>query len=705
MNFLKRALDILIFSSAVLLAFLLVFDTYLNFPSLVIWIGRWHPLILHFPIVLIVITIIQYWRKDPYIFWFLSITTLLTLASAISGFLLSREMGAEGSLLQFHQWLGVLVAGTMAIWYWTSSGNLFSGRTIVVLQSLIVLLVVATGHYGGMITHGEDFLTLGSKEVEEIKALPNDPVVFEHVIQPIIDQKCVACHNSNKTKGKLLLTSFDALLQGGKSGLAIDQLQPENSLLHQRIHLPSENEEHMPPPNEEQLTEQELTLLSEWIFNGSDPAITFSELNDSSKSRTLIAALIEESNKYQWQDLPSVSQEQILDRSTSYISIMRRYDRSDALDVIMYPHVDYSTDDVESLKGIEKNIVSLNLSNLELSKKNMQRINSMENLELLDLSFTSLDETLFAELRPLPKLKELKINGTDLGSTSINQMTRFDALQKLYAFNTGIEEGDMNDEDVQQYQFQVVNVSLQAKQFKSVLPPPSIEDLQYFFRDPFKIYLHHPLEGINIHYTTDGETPTTSSPKSMDSILVTEDVELKYFASKEGWEDSEIDSVVIINAGPMPDDYELVHVPNPKYVGRGDRLLFDLDKGPDNFGDSAWMAYIDHSFILNCSWDDPQDLSKVILSTLVNTDPSIFPPEEIIVRGGASKGEMKVLSVLRPKRLKERYYSPSDYIKCEFEQTTLKFLQIEVKPLRKIPNWHQQKGKGGWFFIDEVIIG
>jgi hypothetical protein len=44
--------------------------------------------------------------------------------------------------------------------------------------------------------------------------------------------------------------------------------KPELSLLIQRIHLPLEEEEHMPPKNKLQLTEEELEILSLWVSSG-----------------------------------------------------------------------------------------------------------------------------------------------------------------------------------------------------------------------------------------------------------------------------------------------------------------------------------------------------------------------------------------------------------------------------------------------------
>ena len=123
MIFLKRILDYAIFTCVILLTFFLVFEQYLEMPGLVGWLGRWHPLVLHFPIVLILVTVIQYWRKDNYFEWYLNLTTFFTLITAITGFILSLEGSAKGNLLLTHQWLGVSVAYLMAIWYWVNQND------------------------------------------------------------------------------------------------------------------------------------------------------------------------------------------------------------------------------------------------------------------------------------------------------------------------------------------------------------------------------------------------------------------------------------------------------------------------------------------------------------------------------------------------------------------------------------------------------
>ena len=173
---------------------------------------------------------------------------------------------------------------------------------------------------------------------------------------------------------------------------------------------------------------------------------------------------------------------------------------------------------------------------------------------------------------------------------------------------------------------------------------------------------------------------------------------------KEGWVSSALDSVSFLKTSQEPLNYKLEHSPDPKYIGRGRSLLFDLGKGPTNFGDSAWMAFKDHFFILTCEFDQEVTFNNIVLSSIIHTDPHLFPPSSIQILGGLNKNNMKVLGSLKPEQPGDRLNQQFKYYECKVNPIPIKHIKIIVKPLRKIPAWHQGKGEIGWFFIDEVVF-
>ncbi|MCG8309797.1 MAG: hypothetical protein MI975_20545 [Cytophagales bacterium] len=696
--FIRKLFNYSIFSLAVFLIFVLVFEPFLEFPRLVSWIGHFHPVILHFPIVLILIAIVQSWRKDPYAEWYIASTALLTLLSAITGFILSLEGGTKGNLILLHQWLGVTVALAVVFWYYWQSrlSKNFGG----VLHGVLAALIVLTGHYGGMVTHGKDFLSFSENANAESKVLPEDPNVYKDIVQPIFDNKCVACHNPNKSKGGLVLTDFASLSKGGESGSVFDR---ERGLIH-RLGLPIDHEDHMPPADEDQLNDDELEIIKGWFKRGAREDLFYSQIGSDEPSFGIIGQMIAQSDLKAWNKLPEISNDKIEDLTSEYCTIRRLYHKSNALQVLVFPHGDFGMKDLKHLDPIAKNIVELKLSNLPIGVQEMNYIGRFENIEWLDLSNSSIGNASLASLQKLGNLEKLKVYNTQLDDGALAHLSRLDRLSELYIYGTNFTEQGIEQLKNAGPGLSVIDYAIEALQFKSVLPPPVLDPHRYFFRDPFYVKIEHPLTGINIKYSLDLSDPGNGSSFAKDSFLIDRNYTIKYMATKEGWESSPVDSVRFLRSEIEPARFELENLPDEKYLGTGKSLLFDLEKGSGDFGDDAWMAFKNNAFILNCTLERETTLSEIVLSSLVNTDPYIFPPSTIEIYGGMRSGELSKLNRTVPEVLKERSELHFEYYRCKLRSTPVKYLKIVVKPLDKIPVWHQGKGERGWFFIDEVVL-
>jgi WD40 repeat protein len=80
----------------------------------------------------------------------------------------------------------------------------------------------------------------------------------------LLKAECFACHNQEKKKGGLVLTSRERLLEGGDSGLVVVPGKLEESSLA-RVLL-KDADPHMPPKR--QLTDAQIKVVREWIRDG-----------------------------------------------------------------------------------------------------------------------------------------------------------------------------------------------------------------------------------------------------------------------------------------------------------------------------------------------------------------------------------------------------------------------------------------------------
>jgi hypothetical protein len=204
------------------------------------------------------------------------------------GLFLSREGGYNEQDLQLHKWFGATTCYLGALLLIVQRKNKVFKATLIV--GVVVLMV--TGHYGAMMTHGENYV-LGPLLTKKQETLPTEnATAFQAVIEPLFDRKCSSCHNETKAKGRLVLTSFDHIMKGGKSGRLWDANDVDNSLLMTRLLLPLSDKKHMPPKDKTQLTTEEMAFVSMWLKRGADTQKKLGAYAESDSLKLLAVKLI-----------------------------------------------------------------------------------------------------------------------------------------------------------------------------------------------------------------------------------------------------------------------------------------------------------------------------------------------------------------------------------------------------------------------------
>src|SRR5436190_4692710 len=273
MQIFKKIGESILFGGIFFLLFILAFEQKLMLPTWLKVVGRMHPVFLHFPIVLLLLSFFTLWLplknpQDPWLNILRLVAALAATITAIMGLLLSLEEDQSLSVLQWHKWFGVSVALLGFIFYHTHhyfSRKKLAGKSFTVIAAIGIIL---TGHFGADITHGDNYLL--APVTNEKKIVPLDKaIVYDDVIKPILQEKCITCHGESAMKGGLLLADTTSILKGGKTGPLFIAGQAPLSLLIKRIHLPLEDKHHMPPKTKAQLTDDEAALLYAWIQSGA----------------------------------------------------------------------------------------------------------------------------------------------------------------------------------------------------------------------------------------------------------------------------------------------------------------------------------------------------------------------------------------------------------------------------------------------------
>ena len=103
---------------------------------------------------------------------------------------------------------------------------------------------------------------------DAIHAAKTSPVNFVAHVKPVLEAKCVMCHNRKALPGHMSLESRTQALRSGTLGTFIVPGHPESSLLIVNVKSAHQNISVMPAVGE-RLTKDEYAILTKWVQEGA----------------------------------------------------------------------------------------------------------------------------------------------------------------------------------------------------------------------------------------------------------------------------------------------------------------------------------------------------------------------------------------------------------------------------------------------------
>lgn len=428
--------------------------------SIVDFIGRFHPVLVHLPIGILLIGVLLHWLSKREQFQSIrpavTVTLLLGVISAIlsciTGWFLGLNDEYDTTILERHRWMGVGVA-VVATVYYLAYAEKFSlrlkSRVLTIVSIVLVLLITFTGHLGGTLTHGEGFLSFdgGNGKIEEVrKIIPDvqEAMVYDDIIQPILQNKCYTCHGPSKQKGKLRLDSREAMEKGGEDGEALIAGDSKKSLLYTRLVMDILEKEHMPPKGKPQPSEAEVTLINWWISTGAHFDQQVKTIPQEEHIKPLLLALqsdqIHEPVKPDVPDAPvgKASEQTIAQLKENGVTIMPVAENSNYLSVSFYSADTVNADVLKLLESISPQLVWLKLNDTPVDDETIKTIGKLQTLTRLNLANTSVTDNGLVSLQSLGKLQYLNLTGTKVTSKGLQVLSSLPELTAIYLYKTDI---------------------------------------------------------------------------------------------------------------------------------------------------------------------------------------------------------------------------------------------------------------------------
>ena len=676
--------------------------------DILLWFGKLHPLVLHFPIVIGIAIVIyflffQHKALEENTEKFILVgNALMASMVALLGLFLSKQDAYDNDTLNLHKWGGLSI--TLISWLLIYIKKFATNyKKIIALGYLLVLLFFT--HQGALLTHGENALSIPTPAVVvvEVKTVDSSLTVYEKAIAPILTQKCVSCHGPDKVKGKLQLQSPELILKGGKDGNILNGIQNEEALILQRIHLPNADEKHMPPIDKLQLTLEELTLLNKWVKAGGNFTKKISEL---AKTDSLaILAMAYKAPAKGSGDKKNTAPD-LKEFNSNYLTVNYLFSGSEEIEVNFFQGSFYKIEQLKNLEKIKDKIVSLNMQGMPITKEDLAIILQFTKLKKLNLNYTKLTLNDLQPLKSINSLMNLSICGMD-----VNQNTLAKFLEKAPFTEINIWTNHSSKKEFQQLSASnkkvkiIIGDNLDAEIIK--LTSPIIDQDSSIIVNSLDVLVKHFLKGTVVRYTTDGTEPDSlSSPIYTKKLHFTKNTILKTKAFKPGWLSSDMVQKTFYKSEIHPDTIYFVTNPHKKYPGIGAKTLIDYELGEQNFSNGKWLAYKDTTMKFVIGFKQARPLQEAHFNAFVDNGSYIFPILSIMIEGSNDGKQFKKLNEARFPSLKETdVVRENKSFSCSIpEGAAYKYYKFTLLNLKKLPKWHPGKGTPAWIFVDELFL-
>lgn len=409
------------------------------------FLGRFHPLIVHLPIGLILLVPVleiagacQPGLREAAGF-VLGLGFLGCLAAVTLGYLLAYGSGDAGAGVTRHMWggitltIGVLVCLLARPW-WTSGSV---PRVYPALLTCVLLMLAWTAHQGGSLTYGRSYLTkympvpmkrwlmLGSVQA---KTVPGS--FYAMHINPIFDANCVTCHGEDKVKGGLTLDSYESLMEGGKDGAVIVPGKPDQSLLLKRVTLPPDHKHFMPAEGKPPLKPEEIAWIRAWILDGASPA-----------ARTVRGVSIREETEVplvpvgDYSGLMPEIRQMAKGQGAKLVPVSSK--PSDGL-ILETVDVAGSFGDAQlaQFAKFAPYIAEAELGGTAVTNASFDKLGKFTHLRALHLERTAVTGDGLAKLAPLSQLTYLNLSGTKITKAALAPLRSMKNLRHVYLYNT-----------------------------------------------------------------------------------------------------------------------------------------------------------------------------------------------------------------------------------------------------------------------------
>lgn len=280
----------------------------------------------------------------------------------------------------------------------------------------------------------------------------NSKKLYPELVQPILTAKCAGCHGDEKQKGKLRVDTLEMVMKGGSEGESVIPGKVADSSLIQRVYLPLDDDEHMPPEGKDQLTAQETAVLAFWIQSGASGDATIGSLKPDEKTNAAIAHVIGNLPKVEEKVAEADKMKLTPEQEKTIAETIGKVEKSGASLMAIAQDTpelrfsalnvakEFSDGGLAALKPVSAQVKWVDLARTQVTDKGLAHLAGMKGLTRLHLENTKVTDAGLEHLKGLTNLEYLNLYGTQVTDAGIMKLAGLKNLKKIFLWQSKVTD-------------------------------------------------------------------------------------------------------------------------------------------------------------------------------------------------------------------------------------------------------------------------
>ncbi len=442
-------------------------------------LGRTHPILVHFPIALVLVAAMietaraMIRRPTPArtSVNMLGLGVLAAGAAIGSGWMNGdyENHASVAETMELHRWIGIGGGAAALVAYLFGLAASRSRRALMAFRAVLLVSAGAigfTGHLGGRMVYGEGYLlaplSMGRSTPQENGARAEPPsaagpvssgtvlsgppvtgavkpqvdvgsVSFERDVLPIFEAMCVECHGESKAKASMRLDSLAHVMRAEPWVLSADA--PAESDLLMRIRM-NERDDGAMPPKGERLSALEIATIEAWIGSLAEGAGELMPREEPAAER------LQESDgsgsEIEWTDEQASAIEGLRARGARIEPVSAESERLDVNLSRLTPRCDATA--IAMLQPVIERVERLDLSGAAIGDADLEGLSTAGAMRWLSVDRTEIGDGSASVIAALPALGVLVATGTELSDAGLRLIAASGSIERVYAAGSGVTE-------------------------------------------------------------------------------------------------------------------------------------------------------------------------------------------------------------------------------------------------------------------------